>query len=69
MRTKSVSTGIVVFLLVLLGLPSVAMANAGTPLMWVPGIRLIFLNIVIGIAEGLIEPILQRALRNSWPGS
>jgi hypothetical protein len=50
----------IVFLFALLGLPSVAMANAGTPLMWMPGIRLVFINILIGVGEGLIISLVFR---------
>ena len=53
MRNKKKSIFTAAFLLILFGLPSVVFANVGTPLMWMPGIRLVFLNIVIGIAEGL----------------
>lgn len=47
----------------LLLFPSLVLANIGTPLMWMPGIRLVFFNIVIGIAEGLLIGLLFKTFR------
>lgn len=41
-------------LLILLGLPCQASANAGTPLMWASALHLVFGNALIGIGEGLL---------------
>ena len=41
-------------ILLLLAVPSVAEANAGTPLMWASMLHLVFGNLLIGIAEGAL---------------
>lgn len=38
----------------LLGLPTAAVANVGTPLMWAEGLHLLFGNLVIGVVEGVL---------------
>lgn len=38
----------------LLAIPSVAQANAGTPLMWAGMLHLVFGNLIIGIVEGIL---------------
>lgn len=48
-------------LLIALGAPAVAQANAGTPLMWLTGLHLVFGNFVIGLFEGTILVWLCRA--------
>jgi len=40
--------------LLLLAIPSIAQANAGTPLMWAGMLHLVFGNLIIGIAEGIL---------------
>jgi hypothetical protein len=45
-------------ILVLLFLPSMVLANAGTPLMWAEGLHLVFGNLIIGIGEGLLLALL-----------
>jgi hypothetical protein len=40
--------------LLLLAIPSVAQANAGTPLMWAGMLHLVFGNLIIGIVEGIL---------------
>jgi hypothetical protein len=40
--------------LLLLGLPSVVQANAGTPLMWAGMLHLVFGNLIIGLFEGTL---------------
>ncbi len=40
--------------------PAVAVANAGTPLMWARGIHLFIGNLAIGIGEGCLPAILFR---------
>ena len=40
--------------ILLLAIPSVAQANAGTPLMWASMLHLVFGNLIIGIVEGIL---------------
>ena len=47
------------FLTVLLCLPTTALANAGTPLMWAAPIHLILGNAIIGVLEGLTLAVLK----------
>jgi hypothetical protein len=42
----------IIIVLLLLAVPSVAQANAGTPLMWASMFHLVFGNLIIGIFEG-----------------
>ena len=42
----------ILLVLLLLGLPCTALANAGTPLMWGQAVHLMFGNILIGVLEG-----------------
>lgn len=42
--------------------PSLALANAGTPLLWATGFHLVFGNALIGIGEALIA---ARFVRNA----
>ena len=65
-NVKFLMTG--VCLLVFFGLPSSALANVGTPLMWMPGIRLVFLNVIIGIGEGLIISLVFRIIGKKGVG-
>ena len=49
-------------------LPSMASANAGTPLMWASMLHLVFGNAIIGLIEGLILarlPILATSIHYS----
>lgn len=50
--------------LLLLAVPSVAHANAGTPLMWAGILHMVFGNAIIGVAEGLVLGLLFR--RSKW---
>jgi len=43
-----------------LGAANVALANAGTPLMWLPGLQLLFGNVLLGVAEGAALAIFFR---------
>ena len=43
-----------IMMFVLLVIPSVAQANAGTPLMWAGMLHLVFGNLIIGIVEGIL---------------
>lgn len=47
--------------LILLAFPQVALANVGTPLMWIGLWRLVFINILIGVGEGLAIALIFRS--------
>jgi hypothetical protein len=47
-------------LLLLVCLPSRALANAGTPLMWASLLHLVFGNALLGVCEGIL---IARAFR------
>jgi hypothetical protein len=47
-------------LILLIGVPTAAVADAGTPLMWAGMLHLVFGNALIGIGEGLLLAILFR---------
>jgi hypothetical protein len=51
---------ILILLLLFTLLPQTLLANAGTALMWVPIMQLIFGNILIGIVEGIIISVIFR---------
>ncbi len=50
-------------IVVLLSMPSVALANVGTPLMWATMLHLAFGNAFIGILEGGLLTWFQRCGR------
>lgn len=49
---------ILILLLLFILIPQTLLANAGTALMWVPIMQLIFGNILIGIVEGIIISVI-----------
>jgi hypothetical protein len=54
MRHLRGTVGIALVPVMALLIPSVVLANAGTPLMWAGAIRLVCVNIVIGVGEGFV---------------
>ncbi len=52
--------------LVLLGAPSVALANSGTPMMWLSWVHLALGNVIIGLGEGVaLTPLLRGKILRS----
>ena len=47
--------------LILFAFPQVALANVGTPLMWMGVWRLLFINILIGVGEGLAIALIFKS--------
>jgi len=50
----------IILLLSLILIPQTIFANAGTALMWIPYLQLVFGNLIIGIVEGLIIILIYK---------